>query len=59
MEHIEGETLEARLARGPLPLAASLEYSIQIADALDEAHRAWRGAPGHEALERHADEVRA
>jgi serine/threonine protein kinase len=39
MEHIEGETLEARLAHGPLPLAASLQYSMQIAEALDEAHR--------------------
>ena len=39
MEHIEGETLEARLARGPLPLAASLQYSMQIAEALDKAHR--------------------
>jgi len=39
MEHIEGETLEARLARGPLPLAASLQYLMQIAEALDEAHR--------------------
>jgi serine/threonine protein kinase/dipeptidyl aminopeptidase/acylaminoacyl peptidase len=39
MEHMEGETLAARLARGPLPLAASLQYSIEIAEALDEAHR--------------------
>jgi serine/threonine protein kinase/Tol biopolymer transport system component len=39
MEHIEGETLEARLVRGPLPLATSLQYSMQIAEALDEAHR--------------------
>lgn len=39
MEHIEGETLEARLARGPLPVVAALEYAIQIADALDKAHR--------------------
>ena len=39
MEHIEGETLQARLERGPLPLAAALEYWIQIADALDKAHR--------------------
>src|SRR5262245_55138275 len=40
MEHIEGETLEARLARGLLPLAASLQFLMQIAEALDEAHRA-------------------
>ena len=39
MEYIEGETLEARLARGPLALAAALEYATQIVDALDGAHR--------------------
>ena len=39
MEHIEGETLEERLERGPLPLARAIEYSIQIVDALDRAHR--------------------
>ena len=39
MEHIEGETLEKRLERGPLPLARAIEYSIQIVDALDRAHR--------------------
>jgi eukaryotic-like serine/threonine-protein kinase len=39
MEHIDGETLQQRLERGPLPLARALEYSIQIVDALDKAHR--------------------
>jgi eukaryotic-like serine/threonine-protein kinase len=39
MEHIEGETLEKRLERGALPLALAIEYSIQIVDALDSAHR--------------------
>ena len=39
MEHLVGETLEARLAKGPLPLEKTLEYGIQIADALDKAHR--------------------
>src|SRR3954454_25341365 len=39
MEHIDGETLQKRLERGPLPLARALEYSIQIVDALDKAHR--------------------
>lgn len=39
MEYIEGETLEARLARGRLSVASALEYSLQIADALDTAHR--------------------
>ena len=39
MEHLVGETLEAKLAKGPLPLQQTLEYAIQIADALDKAHR--------------------
>jgi len=39
MELIEGETLAARLARGPLPLDQVLRYGIQIADALAKAHR--------------------
>jgi eukaryotic-like serine/threonine-protein kinase len=39
IEHIEGETLEQRLERGRLPLAQALDYAIQIADALDKAHR--------------------
>ncbi len=39
MEFLEGETLEARLRRGPLPLEESLKYAAQIGDALDQAHR--------------------
>jgi len=39
MEYLEGETLAARLARGPLPLAQALRYAIAISDALDKAHR--------------------
>ena len=39
MEHLVGETLEARLAKGAMPLEQTLEYAIQIADALDKAHR--------------------
>jgi eukaryotic-like serine/threonine-protein kinase len=39
MEYIEGETLEARLARGPLALPMALEYATQIVDALARAHR--------------------
>ena len=39
MEHVDGETLQKRLERGPLPLARALEYSTQIVDALDKAHR--------------------
>ncbi len=39
MEYIEGETLTDRLAKGPLPTEHVLRYGIQIADALDKAHR--------------------
>ncbi len=39
MEFLEGETLEARLRRGPLALRESLKYAVQIGDALDQAHR--------------------
>ena len=39
MEHLEGETLADRLAKGPLPLDQALRYAIEIADALDKAHR--------------------
>jgi serine/threonine protein kinase/TolB-like protein len=39
MEYLEGETLAARLARGPLPLEDVLRYGVEIAEGLDEAHR--------------------
>src|SRR5271167_441122 len=39
MEYLEGETLADRLAKGPLPLADALRYAIEVADALDKAHR--------------------
>jgi len=39
LECVEGETLEKRLEKGPLPLEQVLKYGIQIADALDMAHR--------------------
>ena len=39
MEYLEGETLAARLEQGPLPLAQALRTGIEIADALDKAHR--------------------
>src|SRR5499426_825457 len=39
MEFLEGETLSDRLNRGPLPLEQTLRYGVEIADALDRAHR--------------------
>ena len=39
MEYLEGETLAERLKKGALPLAQTLAYGAQIADALDKAHR--------------------
>jgi serine/threonine protein kinase len=40
MEYIEGDSLADRLKKGPLPLNQALIYAIQVADALDKAHRA-------------------
>jgi serine/threonine protein kinase/Tol biopolymer transport system component len=37
-ELLEGETLRARLDRGPLPFRKAIEYAIQIAQALDAVH---------------------
>ena len=39
MEYLEGESLSDRLARGALPLPEVLKISVEIADALDRAHR--------------------
>jgi Tol biopolymer transport system component/predicted Ser/Thr protein kinase len=39
MEYLEGETLAQRLLKGSLPLEQVLRYAIEIADALDKAHR--------------------
>ena len=32
MEYLEGETLEQRLGKGPIPLAETLKYGSQMAD---------------------------
>ena len=39
MEFLEGETLAARLERGALPIDEALRIAIDIAAALDKAHR--------------------
>ena len=44
-EFVEGETLAARLAKGPLPEDQAIQIAIQLADALGVAH-------GHHVLHR-------
>ena len=39
MEYLEGETLAQRLQKGALPIQQVLQFAIEIADALDKAHR--------------------
>lgn len=39
MEYLEGQTLEDRIKRGRLPIEEVFRYGMQIADALDKAHR--------------------
>jgi serine/threonine protein kinase len=39
MEYLEGETLAKPLQRGPIPLEQTLRYGVEVADALDAAHR--------------------
>src|SRR5437763_12837975 len=40
MEYLDGQTLAQRLERGPIPVDQALQIAVQIADALDTAHRA-------------------
>ena len=40
MEYLDGETLAARLARGPLPIDEALKHATALAQALARAHRA-------------------
>jgi Tol biopolymer transport system component len=39
MELVEGETLEHRLQKGPLPTEQTIRYAAQIAEALAKAHK--------------------
>ncbi len=40
MEYLDGESLADRLSKGPLPLEQVLRYGMEIAEALERAHRA-------------------
>ncbi|MFE7464541.1 serine/threonine-protein kinase [Streptomyces sp. NPDC057499] len=40
MELLQGETLDAKLRRGPVPPAAAARWGAQVCDALTEAHAA-------------------
>jgi eukaryotic-like serine/threonine-protein kinase len=40
MEYLEGETLAERLKKGALPLDQVLKIGMEVAEALDKAHRA-------------------
>src|SRR5438132_7576712 len=40
MQYLEGDTLQDRLAKGAMPLTEALTIAIQMASALDTAHRA-------------------
>ena len=40
MQYLEGETLADRLTKGALPIDQALKTAIEIASALDRAHRA-------------------
>jgi serine/threonine protein kinase/Tol biopolymer transport system component len=39
MEYLEGETLEDRLRKGPVTIEEALRFGVQMAEALDHAHR--------------------
>jgi eukaryotic-like serine/threonine-protein kinase len=40
MEYVDGESLADRLAKGPLPIDQVIRYGVEIAEALEKAHRA-------------------
>ena len=39
MEYLEGETLEQRLSKGPLPPEQTIRIAAQMAGALAKAHK--------------------
>ncbi len=39
MEYVQGETLSQKLTEGPLPLKDALQTAVEIAEALEAAHK--------------------
>ena len=39
MEYIQGETLSQKLTEGPLPLKNALGTAVEVAEALEAAHK--------------------
>jgi serine/threonine protein kinase len=39
LEYVQGQSLAQKLSVGPLPVRTSIEYGVQLAEALLEAHR--------------------
>src|SRR5438093_1819379 len=58
MEYLEGETIAQRLEKGALPLDQAIRCAIEIADALDSAHRQGISHRDFETRQHHAHEGR-
>ncbi len=55
MQYLDGETLSQRLRKGPLPTAEVMRFAVEIAGALEQAHRQRGGSSGSEAGQHHVD----
>ena len=51
MELLEGATLKHRIAGAPVPFESLIDWSIELADALDAAHQRGHRPPRHQAGE--------
>jgi len=59
MEHLEGETLRDRLARGPLRVAEAMPLALTLVATLEVLHAQDSGASGPQAREPVLDGARA